>query len=76
MFPANVERPRHGGQAVFNVQRSTLWQRWRVEGRTWAGDRFELGFFFGRTSTEAIRECRRRKGELCAGLKLEAEARL
>ena len=51
-------------------------RRWRVEGRTWAGDRYEIGFFFGRTSTEAIRECRRRKGELVAGLRLEAEARL
>ena len=51
-------------------------QRWLVTGRAWTGDRYELGYFLGRTSTEAIRECRRRKGDLCAGLSLQAEARL
>lgn len=50
-------------------------RRWQVTGSNHFGAH-EIGWFYGRSSAEAIRECRRRKGHLCGGLKLEAEARL
>ena len=51
-------------------------RRYRVEGRAITGHRYEIGYFFGRTPNEACGEARKRKGHLCGGLRLEAEARL
>lgn len=50
-------------------------RRWQVVGSNHFGVH-EIGYFWGRTREEAIQECRRRKGHLCGGLKLEAEDRL
>ena len=49
--------------------------RWEVTGRNSCFPSTHVGFFVARSQIEAIRRARRERGELVAGLRLEASPR-